>query len=320
MKVVLSLTLSILLFSCVQQPADSPAVEAPSVVLDTVEGVAAGTLLRAELASEFIPVRPLDIWLPSSYNGTQKHNVLYMYDAQMLFDATTTWNGQEWRVDEILDSLITDDVIAPTIVVALYNGGQRRNFEYFPEKPTAQLQAAFSDSVLSEISKRYGSDSTFIVNSDNYLRYMIEEVKPFVDGQFAVYTTAESTAIMGSSMGGLMSMYAVGEYPRVYGTALCMSTHWPGGFAPNEEIPAVFNAYVKQNIVPERVGKIYFDYGTETLDAMYEPFQNNVNLVLEENGFVMGENWTTEKFSGAAHDEKSWAERLHIPLIFAFGK
>jgi len=126
------------------------------MVLDTIEGVAAGTLLRGELASDFIPARPLDIWLPSSYDGTQKHNVLYMYDAQMLFDATTTWNGQEWRVDEILDSLIIDDVITPTIVVALYNGGQRRNFEYFPQKPAAQLQAAFSDSVLSEISNATG--------------------------------------------------------------------------------------------------------------------------------------------------------------------
>ena len=320
MKAFVAITLSILLFSCVQQPDNIPSLEAPSVVLDTIEGVAAGTLLRGELASNFIPARPIDIWLPSSYDGTQKHNVLYMYDAQMLFDATTTWNGQEWRVDEILDSLITDDVIAPTIVVALYNGGQRRNFEYFPEKPAAQLQAAFSDSVLSEISKRYGSDSTFSVNSDNYLRYMLEEVKPFIDDQFQVQTSAASTAIMGSSMGGLMSMYAIGEYPNIFGSALCMSTHWPGGFAPNEEIPAVFNAYVKQNITPERVGKIYFDYGTETLDAMYEPFQNKVNLVLEENGFVLGENWTTEKFPGAAHDEKSWAARLHIPLIFAFGK
>ncbi len=288
--------------------------------LDTIDGVSKGTLLRWELASNFIPSRPLDIWLPSSYDGAQKHNVLYMYDAQMLFDATTTWNGQEWRVDEILDSLIVDDVIAPTIVVALYNGGQRRNFEYFPQKPAAKLQTAFSDSVLAEISKRYGSDSTFRVNSDDYLRYMVEEVKPFVDGYFTVYTSATSTAIMGSSMGGLMSMYAVGEYPSVYGAALCMSTHWPGGFTPNEEIPAVFNAYVEQNIIPERVGKIYFDYGTETLDAMYKPFQNNVNVALEENGFVLGENWTTEQFPGAAHDEKSWANRLHIPLIFAFGK
>ncbi|MDG1656441.1 MAG: hypothetical protein P8H60_04710, partial [Schleiferiaceae bacterium] len=116
MKGFVAITLSILLFSCVQHPGDSSEVEAPSMVLDTIEGVAAGTLLRGELASDFIPARPLDIWLPSSYDGTQKHNVLYMYDAQMLFDATTTWNGQEWRVDEILDSLIIDDVITPTIV------------------------------------------------------------------------------------------------------------------------------------------------------------------------------------------------------------
>ena len=320
MRGFLAFSFSLLLFSCAQKTKGSLEVALPSMTLDTIEGVSAGMLLRGELASDFIPSRPLDIWLPSSYNGTEKHNVLYMYDAQMLFDATSTWNGQEWRVDEIIDSLIAADIMAPTIVVGLYNGGQRRNFEYFPEKPAAQLQAAFSDSVLSEISKRYGSDSTFSVNSDNYLRYVVEEVKPFVDSHFAVHSSVASTAIMGSSMGGLMSMYAVGEYPKVFGVGLCMSTHWPGGFAPNEEIPAVFNAYVKQNIVPERVGKIYFDYGTETLDAMYEPFQNNVNLVLEENGFVMGENWTTEKFPGAAHDEKSWAERLHIPLIFAFGK
>ena len=117
MRGFIAITLSMLLCSCVQQPVSTPVVEAPTVVLDTVEGVAEGTLLRGELASEFIPARPLDIWLPSSYDGTQKHNVLYMYDAQMLFDATTTWNGQEWRVDEILDSLITNDVIAPTIVV-----------------------------------------------------------------------------------------------------------------------------------------------------------------------------------------------------------
>jgi len=320
MKVFLAFSFSLLLFSCAQKPDGSSDVALPSIMLDTIEGVSTGTLLRGELASDFIPSRPLDIWLPSSYDGSEKHNVLYMYDAQMLFDATTTWNGQEWRVDEIIDSLIVKDIIAQTIVVALYNGGQRRNFEYFPQKPASQLQAAFSDSVLAEISKRYGSDSTFSVNSNNYLRYMVEEVKPFVDGQFAVHTTAESTAVMGSSMGGLMSMYAVGEYPSVYGTALCMSTHWPGGFAPNEEIPTVFNAYVKQNIIPKRVGKIYFDFGTETLDAMYEPFQNNVNDVLEGNGYVSGENWVTMKFPGAAHDERSWAERLHIPLIFAFGR
>lgn len=320
MRVLVLLISSLLLWSCMQAPAGGNAENKPLVSFDTVSGVSSGTLLRAQIESEFISDRPIDIWLPSTYDGKRKHAVLCMYDAQMLFDGNSTWNGQEWRVDEIIDSLLGKKAIIPTVVVALYNGGQKRNFEYFPQKPAEKLQGTFSDSVMNEIAKRYGSDTIFAVNSDAYLKYVTNEVLPIVWENFKVYKEPSVTAIMGSSMGGLMSMYAIGEYPDIFGTALCMSTHWPGGFAPNEEIPTVFNAYVKQNIIPERVGKIYFDYGTETLDAMYEPFQNNINVVLEENGFVVGENWTTEKFPGAAHDEKSWAARLHIPLIFAFGK
>jgi len=267
-----------------------------------------------------LSARPLDIWLPRTYDGKRKHAVLYMYDAQMLFDAKVTWNHQEWRVDEVLDSLIAAKTILPTIVVGLHNGGMMRNFEYFPQKPFNTLKSKFSDSTMADIAMRYGSDSTFPVQSDKYLQYMVEGVKPLVDSTFAVYTDKSATAVAGSSMGGLMSMYAIGEYPEVFGTALCMSTHWPGGFAPNEEIPNAFEAYVAEYLRPERVGKIYFDYGTETLDGMYEPFQNQINEVLLNNGFESEKNWTTQKFPGAAHDEKSWAKRLPIPFTFAFAK
>jgi enterochelin esterase-like enzyme len=320
MKFLALISCSLLLWSCVQAPEVAIVKDESLVSFDTIQGVNTGTLLRTNIESEFISDRPLDIWLPRTYDGKRKHAVLCMYDAQMLFDGSSTWNGQEWRVDEVVDSLLGKKTIIPTVVVALHNGGQKRNFEYFPQKPAEKLHATFSDSVMSEIAQRYGSDTVFSVSSDAYLKYVTHEVLPMVWDNFKVYKEPSVTAIMGSSMGGLMSMYAIGEYPDIFGTALCMSTHWPGGFAPNEEIPTVFNAYVKQNIIPERVGKIYFDYGTETLDAMYEPFQNQVNEVLEENGFVQGENWTTENFPGAAHDEKSWAKRLHIPLIFAFGK
>jgi predicted alpha/beta superfamily hydrolase len=195
-----------------------------------------------------------------------------------------------------------------------------RNFEYFPQKPFQTLRAKFSDSTMAAIASRYGSDTAFPVKSDAYLHYMVDIVKPLVDTTFQVYSDKSATAVAGSSMGGLMSMYAIGEYPEVFGTALCMSTHWPGGFSPNEEIPNAFQAYLAENITPDRIGKIYLDYGTETLDAMYEPFQNQVNSVLESNGFVSGERWVTQKFPGAAHDERSWAKRLHIPLTFAFAK
>lgn len=315
----MSIGIALLVASCTSNGA-APANA--GVQWDTISGVSSGTLLRLDSAhaTSWLSARPLDIWLPRTYDGKRKHAVLYMYDAQMLFDAKVTWNHQEWRVDEVLDSLIAAKTILPTIVVGLHNGGMMRNFEYFPQKPFNTLKSKFSDSTMADIAMRYGSDSTFPVQSDKYLQYMVEGVKPLVDSTFAVYTDKSATAVAGSSMGGLMSMYAIGEYPEVFGTALCMSTHWPGGFAPNEEIPNAFEAYVAEYLRPERVGKIYFDYGTETLDGMYEPFQNQINEVLLNNGFESEKNWTTQKFPGAAHDEKSWAKRLHIPFTFAFAK
>jgi enterochelin esterase-like enzyme len=316
---ILSIGIALLVASCTSNGA-APANA--GVQWDTISGVSSGTLLRLDSAhaTPWLSARPLDIWLPRTYDGKRKHAVLYMYDAQMLFDAKVTWNHQEWRVDEVLDSLIAAKTILPTIVVGLHNGGMMRNFEYFPQKPFNTLKSKFSDSTMADIAMRYGSDSTFPVQSDKYLQYMVEGVKPLVDSAFAVYTDKSATAVAGSSMGGLMSIYAIGEYPEVFGTALCMSTHWPGGFAPNEEIPNAFEAYVAEYLRPERVGKIYFDYGTETLDGMYEPFQNQINEVLLNNGFESEKNWTTQKFPGAAHDEKSWAKRLHIPFTFAFAK
>jgi len=316
---ILSIGIALLVASCTSNGA-APANA--GVQWDTISGVSSGTLLRLDSAhaTSWLSARPLDIWLPRTYDGKRKHAVLYMYDAQMLFDAKVTWNHQEWRVDEVLDSLIAAKTILPTIVVGLHNGGMMRNFEYFPQKPFNTLKSKFSDSTMADIAMRYGSDSTFPVQSDKYLQYMVEGVKPLVDSTFAVYTDKSATAVAGSSMGGLMSMYAIGEYPEVFGTALCMSTHWPGGFAPNEEIPNAFEAYVAEYLRPERAGKIYFDYGTETLDGMYEPFQNQINEVLLNNGFESEKNWTTQKFPGAAHDEKSWAKRLHIPFTFAFAK
>lgn len=308
-----------IMLSC-GQGASVAMSETPAVSWDTLDVVSSGTLLRLDsMESKFLSERPLDVWLPTTYDGKVQHKVLYMYDGQMLFDANSTWNHQEWKVDEVVDSLIDGAYIDPIIVVALHNGGQQRNFEYFPQKPHAALKKVFSDSLMAHVAKVYGSDSTFPVQSDAYLSYMIQEVQPLVNAHFNVDTSKAATAIAGSSMGGLMSMYALGEYPQVFGTALCMSTHWPGGYAPNEEVPAVFRNYITEHVKSDLGSRIYFDYGTETLDQMYEPFQLRVDEVLEQGGFVHGENWRTEKFPGDEHNEVSWASRLHVPLLFAFG-
>ena len=124
------------------------------------------------------------------------------------------------------------------------------------------------------------------INSDNYLKFIVEEVKPFIDKNYSVYTDANHTAVMGSSMGGLISMYAICEYPNVFGKAACLSTHWVGfRDFENNPIPESFFAYMMENLPNAATHKIYFDYGTETLDASYLKYEYRVDEVLQSKGF-----------------------------------
>ena len=150
------------LLSCSSNSTQSEATT--TLQWDTVSGVSTGTLLRLDSSHTkgTLSARPLDVWLPSTYDGKRKHAVLYMYDGQMLFDANSTWNHQEWRVDEIMDSLIAAKTTLPTIIVALHHGGVMRNFEYFPQKPFQTLRAQFSDSTMAAIASRMDPTRLFL--------------------------------------------------------------------------------------------------------------------------------------------------------------
>lgn len=97
-----------------------------------------------------------------------------------------------------------------------------------------------------------------------------------------------------------------------YGGAGCVSTHWPAG--GDTLVDAMASA------LPDPAAhKLYFDFGTETLDAEYEPFQRNMDAHLRKAGYVENKNWLTLKFEGAEHSERSWRERVEIPLAFLLG-
>jgi predicted alpha/beta superfamily hydrolase len=121
-------------------------------------------------------------------------------------------------------------------------------------------------------------------------------------------------------MGGLISLYAICEYPKVFGGAACMSTHWLGTFSTeNNPIPAAFMAYLKNNLPSPKNHKIYFDYGSKTLDSLYQPYQQQVDAVMKAKGYT-AKNWMTKQFIGADHSEKSWNKRLDVPIVFLLGK
>lgn len=276
-----------------------------------------GQIKRIEsFPSQYVATRTVDIWLPTNYTETKKYQVLYMHDGQMLFDAKTTWNKQEWGVDEKIDSLVQKQAIKDVVVVAIWNIPTQRHLNYFPQKAIDFLSDSDKKTVLEE-AKKSNLDLTQI-SSDKYLKFIVSEVKPFIDSHFSVYTNKENTAIMGSSMGGLISMYALCEYPTVFGKAACLSTHWIGlKNMENNPIPNAFFAYLQAKLPNSKTHKIYFDFGTATLDAAYVQYENDVKTVLKIKGFD-DTNSKNLKFETADHTENSWNKRLAIPLQFLF--
>ena len=279
-----------------------------------------GTIKRiADFPSKFIQPRNVDIWLPNNYNKKNKYAVLYMHDGQMLFDAETTWNKQEWKVDEVASNLMDQGKVKDFIVVAIWNISEIRHTDYYPQKPFDLLPQKFKDSIFETGKKQYGSNFKGL-NSDNYLKFIVEELKPFIDSNFSVFNNLENTFISGSSMGGLISMYALCEYPEIFGGAACLSSHWIG-FAPQENspVPQSFFNYMNENLPSSKTHKIYFDYGTQTLDEFYLPYQHYVNEILKNKGFD-NTNSANIKFEGHDHSENSWNKRLDIPITFLLKK
>jgi predicted alpha/beta superfamily hydrolase len=156
----------------------------------------------------------------------------------------------------------------------------------------------------------------FKPTSDRYLKFIVKELKPYIDRTYSVKTDRAHTFIAGSSMGGLISMYAICEYPAVFGGAACLSTHWVGTFTlENNPVPDAFITYLRKKLPDPKNHKIYFDCGDQTLDALYPEIQKQVDNVMKNKGFTES-NWVTKYFPGEDHSEQAWSKRLHIPLAF----
>jgi enterochelin esterase-like enzyme len=283
--------------------------------------VASGTICRLpDFPSEYIVPRNVDVWIPDGYDRNTKYAVIYMHDGQMLFDSTYNWNHQEWGVDETAGRLIAEKITKPFIVVGICNTGPSRHIEYCPQKPFNSLPSSYRDSLIT-LARRSDGRVIFAgeVRSDNYVRFIVNELKPYIDSAHSTFPDKDHTFIGGSSMGGLISLYAICEYPEVFGGAACLSTHWPVIYtSENNPFPLAILNYLDLNLPAPADHKIYFDYGTETLDAMYEPFQLRVDEIMKEKGYPE-KNWETLKFPGEEHSEKAWRKRLEIPIKFLLG-
>ena len=292
--------------SDVETTHDIAAFKDPAAWIEDWEGsgVEGQLIYWTDVESEFlVPERHVEVWLPPGYDaeGSARYPVLYMSDGQNLFDPRIANTGVDWGVDESIVRLMEAGVIPPVIVVGAWSTDERG----------------------PEYSPWHGAPE--------YARFLIEELIPRVNAEFRTATGPENTAVMGSSMGGLLSFYLVMNHPDVFGSCGCVSTHFPlseavwnqvgygdGAEAP-DETPYVLLDLEAGMTVPDGA-RFWFDFGTEGLDGEYGPTHAAVREWLLGQGLVEGEDFVVREYAGAEHTEASWRARLDDPLTFLFGQ
>lgn len=224
--------------------------------------------------------RDIIVWLPIGYNPqknpNKKYPVLYMHDGQNIMDPKTAYVGKDWRVDETVMKLIKQKKIKEIIVVGIYNTPDRLDEYSWSEK------------------------------GQNYLKFIVTELKPFIDSSYKTLSDKDNTAIMGSSMGGLISFYAAWHYPNIFTMAGCMSSSF---YYNNDKSLKLVQSYRGK----KKQVKFYIDHGEDGLIRGQKMF-----CLLTQKGYVLGQDIDYFYAPGAEHNEKEWAARLERPLIFFF--
>ncbi|QOD60874.1 alpha/beta hydrolase [Polaribacter haliotis] len=322
MKNLIILCLILFIISCKTQNKENNKVEkkVDNITAKVLENavLAEGKLIRIDsFPTKHITPRPVDVWLPENYSDEKKYAVLYMHDGQMLFDETTTWNKQEWKIDEVASKLMKEGVTKDFIVVGIHNIAAIRWLDLYPEKAMNFL----TKEELERVKSLSNNDVTLEdLNGDEYLKFLVEDLKPYIDKTYSVYTNKDNTFVAGSSMGGLMSMYAISQYPNVFEGAACISTHWVGAQpVENNPLPNAILTYLEKNIPDAKTHKMYFDYGNKTLDQFYPVYASKVDSIFLNNGFT-DSNFKNLFFEGTDHSEISWQNRVDIPLTFLLKK
>ena len=230
--------------------------------------------------------RSLRIYLPPSYSAQpqKRYPVLYMHDGQNLFDATTTSYGTAWDVGRTMDRLIANDDIEEAIVVGIDNTPDR-----IPEYTPC-------------CDPKYGGGKL-----DAYQAFITDTVKPYVDRNLRTLPDREHTAIMGSSLGGIASVYIAERRPDLFSKAggVSSSLWW-------NQRDLVTKAPSPSSLQPV---KFYIDAGTNG-DGMDDTVAMRDAMLA--NGYRLGKDLYFYSAEGGVHNEKSWAERLHLPLMWFF--
>lgn len=256
----------------------------------------------------------IDVWTPEGFSVSRenKYPVIYMHDGQNLFDATTTWNRQSWEMDSVVNELVETNLIEAPVIVGIHSKSESRLGDLMPEKAFYMIEN-LPDTVAYE-------GHPIEVRGDRYAAFVAETLMPRMTSLYNLSELPGDTFVMGSSMGGLMSVYMISEYPELFGGAGCLSTHWPGDpFSGWPLMPAMLR-YLDKSLPSSATHKLYFDHGTKDIDAFYGEAEKMVLDLIKRKGYEEGVNLEDFVDEGAGHQERFWSKRVYRPLVFLLSK
>lgn len=228
--------------------------------------------------------RKIWIYLPTDYeNSEEKYPVLYMHDGQNLFDVLTSYNG-EWGVDETMQKLEKEGKLN-LIIVGIDNGNSARNDEYTPWK-----------------NAEYGGG-----NGAAYGKFIVEELKPFIDKNYRTKPDKNNTGTMGSSLGGVISMYLGMEYPETFGKLGIFS---PAFWWSDECLKQVENeGFITDTKIFMNAGLNEHKWITSGTEKMEK--------TLKKIGYT-NENFKIEYIEGGTHSEWFWQSQFETAVLWLF--
>jgi predicted alpha/beta superfamily hydrolase len=237
--------------------------------------------------------RGIWVYVPASYaeNTLAKFPVLYMHDGQNLFDPAYAFGGNTWKVAETLDAGAESGAIRETIVVGVENDADRMN----------------------ELTPTYDASQMAGGKADQYLAMIVQEIKPMVDAAYRTLTTRDQTGVMGSSLGGLVSVYAGVTHADTFALvgAMSPSTWWDGTI--------ILGSVGTMPARPSRPTRVYVDSGDS--GPSNDDVTNTAALAqrFKDVGYVSGQTLDYVVQAGGQHSEIYWAERLPAALAFLMG-
>jgi predicted alpha/beta superfamily hydrolase len=266
-------------------PAAEPAAEQPHTLTGEFR-------THENFHSRHLPTdRTIIVYLPPGYDpaAAARYPVLYLHDGQNVFDKATSV-GEEWCADETAQALIAAGAIHPLIMVGIYNTGERRIDEYTPTRDEAKGAGG---------------------QADLYGKLIVEELKPFIDREYHTLPGAEHTALAGSSLGGLVTLYLGLKYPTVFSRLAALSPSvWWDDRAIARQVEALGGK------TPQR---IWLDAGTAEGEEVLTDARR-LRDALVAKGWAPDGDLRYIEAEGAGHDEKSWCARFEQVLRFLYGK